>query len=146
MMKAITVTTQAELEQTFALRKEVFVDEQKVPLEDEFDAFDTLVADCAHVLVVDGEVPVGCGRLRVVDGVGKLERIVTKKLMRKSGVGREVVRALETLAKERGLEQVKLHGQTQAEQFYQKLGYHTASDIFMEDGIEHVVMMKKVVD
>ncbi|MBJ3789884.1 GNAT family N-acetyltransferase, partial [Bacillus sp. OA1] len=37
---------------------------------------------------------------------------------------------------------VKLHGQTQAEGFYTKLGYQTSSDIFMEDGIPHILMTK----
>ncbi len=42
----------------------------------------------------------------------------------------------------KNLQKVKLHGQTQAEGFYKKLGYQTSSDIFMEDGIPHILMTK----
>jgi len=40
--------------------------------------------------------------------------------------------------------QVKLHGQTQAEGFYKKLGFRTSSDVFMEDGIPHILMLKEL--
>lgn len=38
----------------------------------------------------------------------------------------------------------ELHGQTQAEGFYKKLGYQTSSSIFMEDGIPHILMIKEL--
>lgn len=143
-MKISKVATQTELEQTFNLRKLVFVEEQEVPLEDEFDEFDALNTSCDHILVTVDDEPVGCGRIRVVDGVGKLERIVVKKEFRGQGLGNEIVISLEIIAKEKGLKQVKLHGQTHAEKFYTKLDYQVASDVFLEDGIEHVVMKKKL--
>ena len=141
-LKIIKVATKRQLEQTFDLRKLVFVEEQEVPLEDEFDELDTLDASCDHLLVTINGEPVGCGRVRVVDGVGKLERIVVKKEFRGQGLGNEIVMALEEIVKEKGLKQTKLHGQTHAEKFYVKLGYQTPSDVFLEDGIEHVVMKK----
>jgi predicted GNAT family N-acyltransferase len=48
------------------------------------------------------------------------------------------------MAAEQGLRQAKLHGQKQAEGFYQKLGYETSSAVFMEDGIPHVIMVKSL--
>ena len=51
---------------------------------------------------------------------------------------------LEEIAKEKGTAKVKLHGQTQAEGFYKKLGYETSSSIFMEDGIPHILMIKQL--
>ena len=45
---------------------------------------------------------------------------------------------------EKGITKIKLHGQTQAEGFYKKLGFQTASDEFMEDGILHVLMIKEL--
>jgi predicted GNAT family N-acyltransferase len=52
--------------------------------------------------------------------------------------------ALEALAKEEALPKLKLHAQTHAEPFYNKLGYETTSDVFMEADIPHVVMIKKL--
>jgi predicted GNAT family N-acyltransferase len=73
-----------------------------------------------------------------------LERICILKPYRKFGLGKVIINALEEIAKEMGLSQVKLHGQTQAEGFYKKLGYRTSSATFMEDGIPHILMLKEL--
>lgn len=142
-MNAKRITIESELEQAFQIRKEVFVKEQGVPLEDEFDEFDTLDGQCEHILVYDQEKAVGTGRLRVVDGFGKLERICILEPYRKFGLGKVIIQTLEEIAKEQGLKRAKLHGQTQAKSFYQKLGYQTSSNVFMEDGIPHILMTKE---
>jgi predicted GNAT family N-acyltransferase len=143
-MNAKRATIDENLRVAFAIRKEVFVKEQGVPLEDEFDQFDTLNGLCEHILVHYNEQPVGTGRIRFIDGVGKLERICILEPYRKFGLGKIIIKALEEIAEERGASQVKLHGQTQAEGFYKKLGYHTSSNIFMEDGIPHLLMLKEL--
>ena len=143
-MEAIKISNELDLQKAFHIRKEVFVEEQGVPLDDEFDAFDTLDDQCEHILVNYEEQPVGTGRLRFVDGVGKLERICILKPYRNYGLGKIIIQKLEEIAAEKGAARVKLHGQTQAEGFYQKLGYHTSSDVFMEDGIPHVLMVKEL--
>ncbi len=134
-MEIKRVTTHSDLKKVFEIRKEVFVAEQGVPLEDEFDHFDTLDNLCEHILVYYKEFPVGTGRIRVAEGLGKLERICILKPYRKFGLGKAIIQALEEIAKEKGISRVKLHGQTQAEEFYHKLGYQTSSTIFYEDGI-----------
>jgi predicted GNAT family N-acyltransferase len=138
------ITTQKDLEIAFDIRKEVFVKEQGVPLSDEFDEFDNLDAPCEHIVIYYNEQPVGTGRLRIVDKYGKLERICLLQHYRKYGLGKEIVKALEEIAGDRDIAQVKLHGQTQAEGFYKKLGYQTSSNVFMEDGIPHILMTKKL--
>ena len=129
----------AELEVAFYIRQLVFVIEQHCPVQDEFDQFDAVAS---HILAYDGEQPVGTARWRVVDGVAKFERICVIEAYRKHGVGQLLVQALEERARRKGLAAAKLHGQVQAEGFYHKLGYATAGDVFIEDGIEHVVMTK----
>ncbi|MGQ4665423.1 GNAT family N-acetyltransferase [Metabacillus halosaccharovorans] len=133
-----------DLKAAFTIRKQVFVEEQSVPLEDEFDQFDTLNGLCEHILVHYNDQPVGTGRIRVVDDAGKLERICILKPFRKFRLGKVIIKALEEIAEEKGVLQVKLHGQTQAEGFYKKLGYQTSSPIFMEDGIPHILMVKEL--
>lgn len=51
-MKSNIITTEEDLKKAFDIRKEVFVEEQGVPLEDEFDEFDTLNGKCEHILVL----------------------------------------------------------------------------------------------
>lgn len=141
-MNVKRITEDFDLQRVMNIRKEVFVLEQGVPLEAEFDEFDVLDGLCEHVLVYHEQLPVGTGRVRQVDETGKLERICILSPYRKYGLGKVIIQALEEVAREQGLSQVKLHGQTQAEGFYQKLGYQTVSDVFMEDGIPHVLMTK----
>ncbi|WHZ00951.1 GNAT family N-acetyltransferase [Neobacillus sp. YX16] len=141
-MKAKRVTLEEDLRIAFHIRKEVFVEEQGVPLEDEYDEFDNLNGQCAHILVYFEEQPVGTGRVRWVDEFGKLERICILGPYRKFGLGKVIITALEEIAQDRGTTRVKLHGQSQAEGFYNKLGYQSSSSVFIEDGIPHLLMTK----
>ncbi|MCT4477358.1 GNAT family N-acetyltransferase [Peribacillus sp. NPDC101481] len=143
-MDSKRITTESDLKVAFQIRKEVFVQEQGFALESEFDEYDTLNALSEHILVYYNEKPVGTGRLRVVDGLGKLERICILEPYRKFGLGKIIIKTLEEIAKKKEISQVKLHGQTQAEGFYKKLGYQTSSDVFMEDGGPHLLMIKRI--
>ncbi|CAH0299699.1 GNAT family N-acetyltransferase [Peribacillus simplex] len=142
-MDSKRITTENDLKIAFHIRKEVFVEEQGFQLESEFDEFDALHASSEHILVYYNEKPVGTGRLRVVDGLGKLERICILEPYRKFGLGKIIIKTLEEIAKEKELSKVKLHGQTHAEGFYKKLGYQTSSEVFMEDGGPHLLMIKE---
>lgn len=143
-MKTMLITNQDDLDQAFTIRKEVFVREQGVPLSDEFDEFDHLEANCKHILVLHQGQAVGTGRIRTLGDTGKLERICVLEAYRKYGIGRLIIDKLESIARNEGLHKVKLHGQTQAEGFYHKLNYVTSSDMFMEDGIPHVLLTKRL--
>ncbi|CAM3491460.1 GNAT family N-acetyltransferase [Paenibacillus lupini] len=143
-MNTTRITKTEDLKAAFDIRVKVFVEEQGVPLEEELDEFDTLDGRCEHVLVHYNEQPVGTGRLRIHEGLGKLERICILEPYRKFGLGKTIIKALEDIALETGVSNVKLHGQTQAEGFYLKLGYQTSSEVFMEDGIPHILMTKSL--
>ncbi|WHY58856.1 GNAT family N-acetyltransferase [Peribacillus simplex] len=145
-MDSKRITTENDLKIAFHIRKEVFVEEQGFQLEIEFDEFDALNASSEHILVYYNEKPVGTGRLRVVDGLGKLERICILEPYRKFGLGKIIIKTLEEIAMEKELSKVKLHGQTQAEGFYKKLGYQASSDVFMEDGGPHLLMIKELMN
>ena len=143
-MQSKHIKEKTDLEIAFHIRKEVFVKEQGVPLEDEFDTFDTLSDVCHHILVYFNEMPVGTGRIRFVDNIGKLERICILQPYRKYEKEKVIIQTLEEIAREKEISKVKLHGQTHAEGFYNKLGYQTSSDVFMEDGIPHILMTKEL--
>lgn len=138
-MEVKLVTTETELQEAFNIRVEVFVKEQGVPLKDELDEYES---SSDHVIAYYNGNPVGTGRLRIIDGIGKLERICILPAIRKFGLGNIIVNTLENIAKEKGLSKAKLHGQTHAENFYTKLGYQRKSEMFMEDGIPHFLMEK----
>ena len=141
-MNVKRITMEDDLRKACHIRKAVFVEEQGVPLVDEFDEFDNLNGQCEHILVYYEEQPVGTGRLRWVDEFGKLERICILEPYRRFGLGKVIITALEEIAQKRGAKRVKLHGQIQAEGFYKKLGYQTSSSEFIEDGIPHLLMTK----
>jgi len=136
------ITNETELHAAFNIRIAVFVEEQGVALEVELDEHD---AYADHVLVYFDNQPVATGRVRIVNDTAKLERICVMPSHRKYGIGKAVVQALEEIAKEKGLRKAKLHGQTQAMPFYEKLGYISASDEFMEEGIPHKLMIKDLI-
>ncbi|AGA69682.1 putative acyltransferase [Desulfitobacterium dichloroeliminans LMG P-21439] len=130
-----------ELEDAFQIRREVFVEEQRVPLQDEFDEQG---APARHILVEYENKAAATGRVRWVGDTAKLERICVRASMRKFGLGSIVVQALEKIAQEKGFQKAKIHAQTQAQSFYKKLGYAQVSEEFMEDGIPHIVMERKL--
>ncbi|OAH15574.1 GNAT family N-acetyltransferase [Streptomyces jeddahensis] len=137
-------------EACFAVRKEVFVVEQGVPQDIEYDAYD---ADAVHVLAVrDDGFPLGTGRLLYGEAaaaknggdpaVGSLGRLAVAKAARGLGVGAALVRAIEDAARERGLTAVDLHAQTHALGFYERLGYVAYGAEFPDAGIPHRAMRK----
>ncbi|WEK55905.1 MAG: GNAT family N-acetyltransferase [Candidatus Cohnella colombiensis] len=137
------VKTREQLEQAFQIRKTVFVVEQGVAEEIEIDQYEDIAN---HVLVYDGEKPVGTGRVRFIDQnqIAKLERICVLPEYRKLHFGEKIMQALEQIAKESGVLKAKLHAQTHAAPFYEKQGYITSSEVFMEENIPHVLMIKQL--
>lgn len=140
----VEVNNQEMLDTCFAIRSAIFVEEQGVTAEEEFDAYDALGTEARHILVYVDGVPAASSRLRVVEHVAKLERICVMIDFRKHGLGRVLIDKLEQMATAQGLKKAKLHAQVQASGFYEHLGYAAASDVFMEDGIPHLLMTKKL--
>ncbi|MGG3799496.1 GNAT family N-acetyltransferase [Metabacillus fastidiosus] len=138
-MEIKIVTTDKQLEDAFNIRKIVFVEEQKVPVEEEIDQFEN---EADHLVLYDGEKPVGAARFRVVDEYGKLERICILKDYRNKGAGSLLMEYLENIASQKGLNKLKLNAQTKAVPFYERSGYKTVSELFMDAGIPHVTMTK----
>ncbi|MFF3611052.1 GNAT family N-acetyltransferase [Streptomyces sp. NPDC002580] len=140
----------ADREACFSVRKDVFVAEQGVPEDIEYDAYDP---GALHVLAVreDG-VPLGTGRLlegeaaaAKVGGdpaVGSLGRLAVTRAARGLGVGAALVRAIEDAARTRGLAAVDLHAQTHALGFYERLGYVPYGPEFPDAGMPHRAMRK----
>jgi predicted GNAT family N-acyltransferase len=138
----------ADREACFAVRRQVFVVEQRVPEDLEYDAYD---ATALHVLAEGAEGPLGTGRLlhgpealaKTGDaGVGSLGRLAVTAAARGLGVGAALVRAIEDAAREHGLTAVDLHAQTRALGFYDRLGYEAYGPEFPDAGIAHRAMRR----
>ena len=121
------------------LRTEVFVQEQKIPQEMEWDEAD---AHAVHAVAYNrlGQ-PVATGRLlQHAPGVGRIGRMAASRVLRGSGLGRAVLRTLMAAARERGEREVMLHAQRSAEGFYAGLGFAVQGKPFEEAGIAHIEM------
>ncbi|MFD2443238.1 GNAT family N-acetyltransferase [Bacillus sp. CGMCC 1.16607] len=141
-MKLKIVTTAEELQDAFSIRKEVFVAEQKVPEEEEIDQYED---DATHFILYSDKRAIGAGRFRVLDGIGKVERICVRKEARGTGAGKEIMRGIEDFAKANQIPSLKLNAQTQAIPFYESLGYEIVSEEFLDAGIPHKTMKKTLV-
>jgi predicted GNAT family N-acyltransferase len=138
-MNLKVVETEEELQDAFSIRKVVFVEEQKVPLEEEIDQYED---NSTHFVLYHDHLAVGAGRFRVIDGIGKVERICVLEEARGKGAGKEIMLGIEEFAKSHQVPSLKLNAQTQAIPFYEKLGYKVVSEEFMDAGIPHKTMKK----
>ncbi|RSL30215.1 GNAT family N-acetyltransferase [Salibacterium salarium] len=132
---------QQQQNDVFYVRFEVFVKEQQVPEDIEIDEHDETAL---HFIAYDDKTPIGAGRLRMVDGYGKVERVSVIASARHTGAGRDVMHAIEKQAAQQGCTAMKLNAQISASGFYEKLGYTVTSDEFIDAGIPHVEMKKSL--
>ncbi|MEV7086560.1 GNAT family N-acetyltransferase [Streptomyces sp. NPDC093085] len=143
----------ADLAACFAVRRAVFVEEQGVAQELEYDGRD---GDALHVLAVraDDGAPLGTARLLYGPGAadrtggdpgtGSLGRLAVASAARGLGIGGALVRAVEGAARERGLNAVDLHAQTHALGFYERLGYAAYGPEFDDAGMAHRAMRREL--
>ena len=148
---AVRVATDAaDIEACFAVRREVFVVEQGVSEELEYDGRD---GDAVQVLAVrDDGVPLGTARLLYGPGaadrtggdpgVGSLGRLAVAAAARGLGIGAALVRAVEDAARVRGLAAMDLHAQSYALGFYERLGYEAYGPEFLDAGMDHRAMRR----
>lgn len=125
------------------VRREVFIEEQAIPKELEWDAHD---ATAIHAVARNrlGQA-LATGRLvSEAPGLGRIGRMAVSRVLRGGGHGEAVLRALEAAASARGDAEVMLHAQRSAERFYARLGYLPHGEPFEEAGIAHLEMRRKL--
>ena len=129
-----TVDWHHEQAALMAIRKSVFIDEQHVPKELEWDGHD---ADCIHFLASVNSLPVATARLTPQ---GQIGRMAVLREFRGKGIGSRLLAAVIDHARQAGYQQVFLHAQVNVIEFYQKHGFSTEGDIFLDAGIAHQTM------
>ena len=124
-----------------AVRTAVFVEEQGIAREDEWDEADQTAV---HAVVTNLlGMPVATGRLlQDSPGTARIGRMAVDRTLRGSGVGRMVVQALEQAARARCDTAVVLSAQQSAEPFYHRLGYVPYGEAYEEVGIAHIGMRR----
>ena len=137
-IKAVKITNQADLEKAFAVRNQVFIIGQMVPLELEVENNDV----STHFLAtVDGQ-PAGAARWRQTENGYKLERFAVLDEYRGLGVAQAMVSAvLNDLPADAPM--VYLNSQIQAVGLYEKFGFEKSGPEFEEAGIKHYKMILK---
>ncbi len=141
MSVTIAVTTQ-EKDACFALREQVFVQEQGVPRELEMDEQD---AAATHFLLRDDTTREALGTARLLDkggGTAKIGRVAVLAHRRGEGRGREMMLAALAEAKQQGFTDAVLDSQTQAVAFYERLGFVSEGGEFLDADIPHFRMRR----
>jgi len=117
------------------IRTIVFIDEQNVPPELEWDEFDN---DSTHILAYYDSKPVATARLLADGHIG---RMAVLKAYRNRNIGKKMLKYLLELAQKNSNNKIQLSAQEHAVEFYKKLGFNIISDVYMDAGIPHYDMV-----
>jgi len=136
------VTDLRDLDSAFTIREKVFVGEQNVPADAEYDAHDRTATTRHYLARVDGQ-PAGAARWRPTDHGVKLERFAVLPEFRNRGVGEALVhRVLADIRAEAPYAaQVYMHAQLRAIPLYERTGFRKVGEMFEECDIQHYQML-----
>ena len=133
--------TRQEVEHALALRLRVFCEEQGVDRSAEQDGRD---GEAIHLVAVEGARRIGTCRLLVEERTARLGRNAVSAEARGRGIGATLLEAADRAAAQAGADRIRLHAQLRARTLYERAGYVAQGDTFLEEGIEHVTMEKRV--
>ncbi|HEY0562862.1 MAG TPA: GNAT family N-acetyltransferase [Methylophilus sp.] len=118
-----------------AVREQVFIVEQRVPLDIEWDTED---AEAIHLLALDSQQqPIGCARILKQGRVG---RMAVLKTWRGKGVGQSLLHNAIAVCQQLGMPHIAISSQTHAIKFYQNAGFVVTSEAYIDANIWHVDM------
>lgn len=140
MIKGVYLNGEDNLTDVLAIRKKVFVEEQKISEEIEFDGMD---AYAIHAVAYEADKAVATGRIIYDGDTYKIGRVAVLKEERGKKYGDFIVRMLVDKAFLHGAEEVILGSQLHAAGFYEKIGFEQYGEIFEEAGIPHIHMKLK---
>jgi YbgC/YbaW family acyl-CoA thioester hydrolase len=123
------------------IRTRVFVEEQRIPKELEWDEADVTALHAVAYNRLDQAIATG-RLLQPAPGVARIGRMAVHRVLRGSGIGRQVLQALLEAARDRGDREALLHAQCSAEAFYREAGFSARGEIFHEAGIAHIEMAR----
>lgn len=135
------VGSPAEMRAALALRDRVFCVEQGVPKREEHDGRD---GEAVHLVAVEDGVVLGTCRLLFVDKTVQFSRLAVEPSARRRGLATRLLIAADAEALDAGARRLVLHAQTYARDLYLAAGYEPRGHVFVEAGIEHIAMEKRL--
>jgi len=134
-----------ELYQILKLRNEVFIVEQNCPFQD----LDDKDLKCYHFIGFDIDSQKVSAYTRIVPAEISFEeasigRVVTSALARNEGIGKQLMsKSIELLEELYGSVSIKIGAQLYLKKFYESFGFQQIENVYLEDGIEHILMIRK---
>ncbi len=129
------------LSQLKNIREKVFIQEQKVTPQLEWDGMDE---KAIHFLVFNDKAAIGCARAIVIKDHMQLGRMAVLKEYRGQGIGSALLEKAMTIAKLNQLSAIYISAQCHAIDFYKKFGFEVKSDIYLDAEIPHRDMTLKL--
>lgn len=120
-----------------ALREEVFIQEQKVPFEDEHDGKDE---SATHLISIQNNQVVGVLRILWLPEHAKIGRFAVKKSLRDQGVGSRLFQFALSYIEQKGQDKIMLEAQIDRVAFYENFGFEAYGDEYLDAGIVHRAM------
>ena len=134
-----------ELYQILQLRNEVFIVEQNCPFQD----LDDKDIKCYHLIGFDTDSQKVMAYTRIVPaGISydeaSIGRVVTSPLARGNGIGKQLMKnSIELLEELYGGISIKIGAQLYLKKYYESFGFQQIEEVYLEDGIEHILMIRK---
>jgi predicted GNAT family N-acyltransferase len=129
--------TKDDLSDAYAIRREVFMEEQNCPEDEEFDGTD---GSCVHLVIYEDDLPVCTGRIFICEEYFKIGRVATVMTHRGRGIATGLMQSLIGASVAMGGHRQIIHAQIVAKGFYEKLGFTAYGEEFEEAGIPHIAM------
>ncbi|MGD9604735.1 MAG: GNAT family N-acetyltransferase [Bacilli bacterium] len=139
MIRYEICTTKNQIIDHFIVRKIVFVGEQNVTMEEEFDLEEK---DRVMFVVYDDEKPIGAARIKIDNNKAKIQRVCILKEYRSLGYGYSLMMELHKYCDENFVKEIILDAQTHAIPFYEKCGYVVYGELFYDARIPHYHMRR----
>jgi predicted GNAT family N-acyltransferase len=140
LVKKVSETTDIQI--CLAIRRQVFVEGQNVPINEEVDGLDPT---SEHYLLYLNQLPAGTARVRYIDDYAKIERVAILDDYQGQGLGHVLMNfIIENIKQNPQVQKTKLSAQTYAIPFYEKLGFIVYSDEYLDAGISHKDMQLKL--
>ena len=141
MISVLPIATSTDLDTAFSIRRQVFVEEQRVDAREEYDEFED---SSTHFLAFVDDEPCGTARWRRTSNGIKMERFAVLAAFRGMGVGKALVQAvLDDVFSQQPepIQRIYLHAQLTAMPLYAGFGFVSVGSMFEEAGIQHYKMV-----
>lgn len=136
------VSSTKELEGALKVRREVFIKEQGISPEEEYDGCDE---EALHMVVMDRGKVIGTARVRFLsDRQAKIERMAILKSFRRRGIGSRILSFLNEELDDKQVDELVLHAQYSVMAFYRSCGFKEIGSPFLEADIKHIKMKKRL--